>query len=73
MRETSIFAHSDCGPYFGSGADLYIADKSFNTNCVAKFPHSFNNEKYQNNQGSYTAFSGAKNGCEFKIKEWEVF
>ena len=65
----------DYGPTFGSGqCDLYLYDKcNANNSSQAYFPHSYNNGKYQNNQQSYTAFSGQTNGYQFKVKQYEVF
>ncbi len=64
------------GPIFGGGNnDLQIGDKcNQDDNNYGSFPTSYNcGSKYQNNQESWTLFSGATNGCKFKVSEYEVF
>jgi hypothetical protein len=72
-----IYCNSSWGPIFGSGHDLKIANSCHaNNNSCANFPTSYNREdgsKYTNGQESYTAFSGATGGKNFKVREYEVF
>ena len=67
--ENAILNYSTYGPIFGSGCDFRIYDKANeNNNSFANFPSSYNNGQYQqNNQQSYTAFSGQPKGYNFKI------
>ncbi len=62
------------GPVYG-GCDLIIYDKcNQNKDSGASFPSSYNcSSKYQNNQQSYTLFSGATKGSGFRVIEYEVF
>jgi hypothetical protein len=71
----AIYDYIDWGPIFGGGSDLVIRDKcNQNKDSVANFPNSYNcGSKYQNNQQSYTLFSGATNGSGFRVIEYEVF
>ncbi len=71
----------DCnyGPVYGGGNygghDLCIVDKcNQNNKSGANFPSSYNcGSKYQRNQQSYTFFSGATDGNNFRVIEYEVF
>ena len=75
-KQKATYQHKDYGPIFGgggNGCDLYLSDKCNANNNVANFPTSYNNGKYQNNQQSYTAFTGQTNGYNFKVKQYEVF
>ena len=69
-----IYCRADLGPCFGSGCpDLGMFD---NLRAFGKFPGIYNKEgpnKYIENQSSYTAFTGVKNGWQLKITEYEVF
>ena len=47
-----------------------------NNSSYANFPYTYNWEgpqKYSNGQQSYTAFSGATSGYNFRVEEYEVF
>ena len=72
-----IYCRSDYGPTFGGGHDLYIANNcNSNSSSHANFPNTYNWEglqKYSNGQQSYTAFSGATSGYNFRVEEYEVF
>lgn len=66
-----IYCCRGSGPVFGSGCDLVISDSCHtNSKSSAIFPCTYNKEgpnKYVNNQNSYTAFSGATNGYNFRV------
>ena len=72
-----IYCHKNHGPTFGSGYDLYIADKcNTNTNSKTSFPSTYNlegEEKFVQNEESYETFSGAKKDGNFRVVEYEVF
>jgi hypothetical protein len=73
-----IHCHPRYGPIFGAGSsDLFIADGcDANTNSYASFPHTYNREgsnKIVQSQQSYTDFSGAIVGYNFRVVEYEVF
>ena len=72
-----IYCGSDYGPRFGGGADLHIVDNcNSNNTSSANFPTTYNWEgpqKYSKGQQSYTAFSGATSGYNFRVEEYEVF
>jgi len=74
-EQYAIYDNIGYGPTYGAGCDLYIADKcNQNNNSFAYFPTSYNcGSKYQQNQQSYTLFSGATNGYNFRVIEYEVF
>lgn len=63
------------GPIFGAGNDIVIHNKcNENNSSSANFPTSYNfGSLYTNSQASYTAFSGAANGKNFKVMEYEVY
>ena len=70
-----IYRGSDRGPSFG-GWDLYLADScNNNSSSFANFPYSYNRaeNKIANSQESYANFSGATNGYNFRVVEYEVF
>jgi hypothetical protein len=74
-EQYAIWDHINCGPIYGAtgaGCDLAIYDKcNQNSDSYANFPYSYNcGSKYQNNQQSYTLFSG---GYNFRVIEYEVF
>ena len=61
----SIYDHSNNGPFFGGGIDIYINFKSYTSN----FPNS-----YQDTIGKrWSIFSGDNNSSDFNLKEIEVF
>lgn len=72
-----IYNYEDYGPTFGGGFDLCIADQcNINNNSIADFPTTFNRrgeKKLVNGQDSYRAFTGAREGKNFKVLEYEVF
>ena len=73
----AIRCNSTYGPIFGYGNDIVISDKcdAYSQSC-ANFPHSYNfaSKPYAiNSQASWSAFSGATNGNNFKVLEYEVF
>ena len=72
-----IFCNHAYGPTFGAGRDLYIADKcNSNNSSYAFFPSTYNllePHRFENNQESYKAFSGAKEDKYFTVTEYEVF
>ena len=69
----AIACIKDCGPVFGAGYDLMIADKcSINANCIANIPKSY----YYTNQffipsmqpdQYYKKFSGSLTGKKFRV------
>jgi hypothetical protein len=67
----------NCGPAFGGGSDLFIADGcNANSNSQAYFPHTYNREgsnKIANCQQSYIDFCGVPSGRNFRVVEYEVF
>jgi len=71
-----IYCNNSYGPTFG-GYDLVINNNcNSNTDSYADFPSTYNWEglqKYSNGQQSYTAFSGATSGYNFRVEEYEVF
>ena len=72
----AICCHSNYGPIFGDVHDIVISDKcDANNQSYANFPHSYNfaSKPYANSQASWTAFSGATDGKNFKVLEYEVF
>ena len=74
--QSAIACRSDYGPTFGGGHDIHISDKcDANNNSHANFPISYNfaSKPYANSQASWTAFSGATDGKNFKVLEYEVF
>ncbi len=74
-EQNAIRDYIGYGPTYGGGNDLYIADKcNQNKDSYANFPWSYNcGSKYERNQQSYTLFSGATNGYNFRVVEYEVF
>ncbi len=73
-EQKAIADRIDYGPVYGGGHDLCIADKCNQNNSGANFPTSYNcGSKYQQNQQTYTLFSGATNGYNFRVIEYEVF
>jgi hypothetical protein len=79
QEQYAIVDNYNNGPIYGGvnygGHDLKIADKcNRNKNSGAYLPSSYNcGSKYQNNQQSWTLFSGATNGIHFRVIEYEVF
>jgi hypothetical protein len=73
----AIYDYQGFGPVFGGGGggnDIRISDKCNQNNSFSYFPYSYNCEaKYQRNQVSYSVFSGAQSGANFKVLEYEVF
>lgn len=65
----AIYCHSERGPCFGGGCDIYIGDKcDVSQESYADFPTSYNyKDPYNNNQDSYRSFSGAIDGCGFRV------
>jgi len=76
-EQCAIYDDCNWGPIYGggNGNDLAIADKcNQNNNSRAYFPTSYNcGSKYENNQQSWTLFSGATDGFNFRVIEYEVF
>ena len=71
-----IYRGSGYGPTFGGGHDLRLADSCNNPNSsYANFPSTYNRaeNKISNSQESYANFSGATNGWNFRVVEYEVF
>ena len=70
-----IFRHNSCGPTFGGGHDLCLRDSCNIYSSSANFPYSYNRaeNKIANSQESYANFSGATNGYNFRVVEYEVF
>ena len=84
-----IFCSNGCGPtfgggnslfgggLFGGGSDLYISDDcNSNNKSHSYFPETYNFEgsnKIVINQQSYTNFSGATDGYNFRVVDYEVF
>jgi hypothetical protein len=70
-----IFCNPSCGPRFGEGHDLCIADDC-DANSLANFPSTYNRKgtnKIVNSQQSYKDFSGATANKYFRVLEYEVF
>lgn len=62
----SICYHKDCGPIFGAGADLLIANAcNANMDSYSNLPHS-----YDGANANYTSLFGDYN---FTIQDYEVF
>ena len=61
----SIYDHSNYGPTFGGGNDIYI---DFNSN-YSSFPHSYQDTLSK----GWSIFSGDNNSKNFNLKEIEVF
>jgi TLD len=62
----SICYHKDCGPIFGAGADLLIANNcNTNTDSYSNMPHS-----YDGLNANYTSLFGDYN---FMVQDYEVF
>jgi hypothetical protein len=74
-NKRAIYNNQTSGPTFGDSNDIYIADKcNTNNNSTSNFPISFNyNGQYTKGQTSCTAFSGAVDGKNYKVEEYEVF
>jgi hypothetical protein len=73
-----IYCCEQWGPTFGGpNLDLCIMDKcNLNSGSFANFPTAYNREgsnKYEPGQETYEMFSGAREGSNFKIIEYEVF
>ena len=72
-----IYCYDGYGPTFGGGNDLCISDDcNSNNKSYSNFPSTYNFEgsnKIVNNQQSYTNFSGATNGYNFSVVDYEVF
>ena len=71
-----IRCNSEWGPIFGKNNDLRIADNCNKSNkSLANFPWTYNreNKKYVRGQESYCDFSGATQGYNFRVEEYEVF
>ena len=72
-----IYCDNGFGPTFGVGNDLRIWDDcNSNNNSYSNFPVTYNFEgsnKIVNNQQSWTNFSGATNGYNFRVVDYEVF
>ena len=74
-----IFCSNGCGPTFGNvfHSDLCIWDDcNSNNKSYSNFPKTYNFEgsnKIVHNQQSYTNFSGATNGRNFRVVDYEVF
>ena len=72
-----ICCNTKYGPTFGSPHDLHLSDACHeNRNSHANFPNQYNKEgenKYVNNQETYKLLSGATNGNDFRVIEYEVF
>ena len=77
-----IYCDNGCGPtfgsgFFGGGCDLCIWDDcNSNNKSYSNFPYTYNFEgsnKIVNNQQSITNFSGATNGRNFRVVDYEVF
>ena len=69
-----IYNKISYGPTFGVGNDIHIGDGE--KISYANFPYTYNREggnKLGNNQTTWTMFSGATNGYNFKVVEYEVF
>ena len=66
------YNYPNYGPTFGNGHDIHICDKcNVNNGSYSNFPYSFNcNGQYTNGQASYTAFSGAVKGKNYKVLEY---
>ncbi len=73
-EQNAIWDHISYGPVYG-GYDLVIVDNcNQNNKSYANLPTSYNcGSKYEKNQQSYTLFSGATNGYNFRVIEYEVF
>lgn len=64
MTESCVI--SRCGPCFGAGADLYIADNCHTgMECYSNFPHSFD--------GKNAASSVLMGDYYFNVVNYEVF
>lgn len=62
----SICYHKDCGPIWGAGADLLIANNcNTNTDSYSNMPHS-----YDGPNANYTSLFGDYN---FMVQDYEVF
>jgi hypothetical protein len=77
MEEQSVIGcDKRFGPVFG-GKDLFISDNcNTNNDSCACFPIFYNRKgpnQYFNDQNSYKAFSGATEGSNFRVIEYEVF
>ena len=72
-----INCNNGYGPTFGGGCDLCISDDcNSNNKSHSYFPETYNFEgsnKIVINQQSYTNFSGATNGYNFSVVDYEVF
>ena len=74
-----IYNHDGHGPFFGGGTgwDIFIHDACNNySNSCGQFPTVYNRAggyKLARNQDSYRMFSGAINGHQFRVVEYEVF
>ena len=80
-----IYCNNGYGPTFGGygnivfgvGNDLFISDDcNSNNKSYSNFPKTYNFEgsnKIVHNQQSYTNFSGATNGWNFRVVDYEVF
>ena len=72
-----MYCCSSYGPIFGTGHDIYIADKcNSNSDSYTNFPGSYNRgsgEKIVNNQASKLTFGGVPSGDSMRIEEYEVF
>ena len=77
-KESMLVRHrTNEGPIFGGGHDLYISDSCETKNSCCYLGHTYNHEgtnKYvKGDQMTHTAISGAPNGNDFKIVEYEVY
>ena len=72
-----IYCHSNFGPTFGGGYDIYISDRCNETNdSYAYFPSRYNRpgvKQLQRNQETYRQFVGEEEGYNMQIEEYEVF
>lgn len=68
----SICYHKDCGPIFGGGADLLIANNcNMNTDSYSNLPHSYGlSHSYDGHNANYTSLFGDYN---FMVQDYEVF
>ena len=72
MADCIVYCNPTYGPTFGSGHDLYIADKcDKNNNSFANLGSSYNverDEKYPKDQKTFKAFSGATANKNFGVE-----
>ena len=74
-----IYNWDGYGPVFGgtTKSDIYVADDcNNNRNSYGNFPSVYNRaggDKMVRNQDSYRMFSGATDGYQFRVVEYEVF